>query len=148
MPCYPTGHAPQEHREKNPDFLPCYNAAVARKVEKGEQKSSPEAQAALRKEWDRLRAIDCWNEKGVREWSDVAAEARAAGKTVHHGRLAALCFEKNSELPVGDPSRKFKGRVVFLGNSVKDQIGKLPCFKTWRRAQQRWKRQRLPTATG
>jgi hypothetical protein len=29
--------------------------------------------------------------------------------------------EKNSELPLGDPKRKYKGRVVFLGNQVKNQ---------------------------
>ena len=31
-----------------------------------------------------------------------------------------ICVEKNSELPEGDPLRKFKGRLVFLGDQAKD----------------------------
>ena len=30
-------------------------------------------------------------------------------------------MEKNAELPVGHPNRKYKGRVVFLGNRVANQ---------------------------
>jgi hypothetical protein len=37
------------------------------------------------------------------------------------GYLFGICVEKNSELPAGHPSRKFKGRVVFQGNRVVDQ---------------------------
>jgi hypothetical protein len=33
----------------------------------------------------------------------------------------STCVEKNAELPLGDPNRKFKGRVVFQGNNVKDE---------------------------
>mgnify|MGYP002176408590 FL=1 len=85
--------------------------------------SNPKAQAAVRLEWDRLRQKRCWSEdkEHVREWKDVAAEARRNGTTVHVGRLCCLCVEKGSELKADDPRRKFKGRVVFLGNNVKDQ---------------------------
>ena len=57
----------------------------------------------------------------MREWSTIAAEARRAGNTIHLGRLFCICTEKGSELPKGDPNRKFKGRVVFQGNNVRDQ---------------------------
>jgi hypothetical protein len=57
----------------------------------------------------------------VREHSTVAAEHRAAGTTAHFGRVLELCVEKGSELPLGHPSRKYKGRVVFLGNRVSSQ---------------------------
>jgi hypothetical protein len=76
---------------------------------------------ALQKEWDRLRAAGCWDETKVREWSDVAREARAKGIKAHVGRIFEICVEKGSELPVGDPNRKYKGRVVFQGNNVKDE---------------------------
>ena len=36
-------------------------------------------------------------------------------------RIFELCVEKGSELPEGDPARKFKGRSVFQGNQVKDE---------------------------
>lgn len=32
-----------------------------------------------------------------------------------------ICVEKGAELARGDPSRKFKGRVVYQGNNVKDE---------------------------
>ena len=32
-----------------------------------------------------------------------------------------ICVEKNAELAEKDPRRKFKGRVVFSGDRVKDQ---------------------------
>ena len=32
-----------------------------------------------------------------------------------------ICVEKGSELKEGDPARKYKGRVVFQGNEVRDQ---------------------------
>ena len=74
-------------------------------------------------EWDRLRAKKVWDETTVREWDDVAAEARAAGTDARAnlGYLFGICVEKNSEQPKGHPSRKYKGRVVFQGNRVFDQ---------------------------
>ena len=38
------------------------------------------------------------------------------------GYLFGICVEKNSELAKGDPSRKYKGRVVFQGNRVINQF--------------------------
>ena len=72
-------------------------------------------------EWDRLRMMGTWDEVVVREWADVAREARQAGKEVHFGYLLGLCFEKGSELPEGHPDRKFKGRSFFQGDRVVNQ---------------------------
>ena len=41
--------------------------------------------------------------------------------TVHVGRIFEICVEKGAELNKGDPGRKFKGRVVYQGNNVKDE---------------------------
>ncbi len=68
-----------------------------------------------------LSALKVWNLMVVREKSDVVSEARTQGKTVQFGRVHGICVEKNYELPSGHASRKFKGRVVFLGNQVKNQ---------------------------
>ena len=35
--------------------------------------------------------------------------------------IFGFVVEKNTDLPEGDPRRKFKGRVVFQGNNVKNQ---------------------------
>ena len=41
--------------------------------------------------------------------------------TFHLGALFGICVEKGSELPDGDPRKKYKYRVVFQGNRVVDQ---------------------------
>ena len=101
VPAMPTiVRPPQHHREKIPILQAPFIAAVARAESKKEMYSNPKAQAAVRIEWDRLREKRCWSEKKehVREWRDVAAEARRDGTTVHVGRLCCLCVEKGSEL--------------------------------------------------
>ena len=64
------------------------------------------------KEWEKLRKAGCW---------DVSREAKASGRKAHVSRIFEICVEKGSELPENDPGRKFKGRVVFQGNDVKDE---------------------------
>ena len=53
---------------------------------------------------------------------------RAKLSELHIGSLHELCVEKGSELPKGDPGRKYKGRVVFLGDRVKDGVGDSAIF--------------------
>jgi len=76
-----------------------------------------------------LRKIGCWDEKGVRPWAEVSAEARADNRKQHVGRIFEICVEKNSELAVDDPSRKYKGRVVFQGNQAKDENWEAAMFQ-------------------
>ena len=82
---------------------------------------NPKANAAIQQEWDRLRARGAWGEDHPREWSDVAYEARTTGVEVHYGMICGFVVEENTDLPVGDARRKFKGRVVCQGNNVKHQ---------------------------
>eukprot|EP00975_Prorocentrum_lima_P056058 11752556-Prorocentrum_lima.AAC.1 len=99
-----------EHRPRTPEIPFPENLFVARSVRRQEIVQNPDAQAALKKEWDRLRKIQTWDESKVREWRDVRAEAQRAGKIVHVGRIFEICVEKNHELPKGHPLRKYKGR--------------------------------------
>ena len=46
----------------------------------------------------------------------------------HVGRIFDICVEKNHELPEDDPNRKYKGRVVFEGCFVRDEIGQWALF--------------------
>jgi len=84
---------------------------------------------AASSEWKRLWNKHVWDHKIVREWSDVFAEARRNNKTVHIGRVFGICVEKSSELPKGDPRRKFKYRVVFQGNNVVTQNWEAAMFQ-------------------
>ena len=51
----------------------------------------------------------------------VRERARARGITVHFGNVMELVFEKHSELR--QELRKYKGRVVFRGDTVTDETG-------------------------
>ena len=73
-------NSPSEHRQHVPDLEYPFNCAVARPVDKREMASNPKALAAQKKEWDRLRELKAWDEKSVREWSELKAEANKAGK--------------------------------------------------------------------
>ncbi len=44
------------------------------------------------------------------------------------GRVRCLCAEKDAELPENQPSRKFKGGVVFLGNQIRNQYFETAAF--------------------
>ena len=109
---------------------------MARPVGKKEIAEVPEAAAAMDKEWQKLHDQKVWDVENVREWDDVAYEARCNGIEVQFGYVFGICVEKGSELDADDPNRKFKGRVVFQGNNVKDEnydwalfaeLGSSPC---------------------
>ena len=57
---------------------------------------------------------------------DAVNHANKAGETWHVGRLHELCFEKNDELT--PDKRKWKGRVVFLGDDVRTQKFEVAVF--------------------
>ena len=118
MPIVPIDNT---HRPKIPEFYALFNACVARPVNKAEIAQSPAAKAALDMEWNKLIKAGVWDQSIMYEWSDIASKARNANQTIHVGRLFEICVEKGSELPEGNPGRKFKGRTVFQGHNVKDQ---------------------------
>ena len=97
--------AAQSHREKEQREHCWADACVARPVSRREIERTEAAQRALEKEWKKLRDAHCWDETDVREWSEVAAGARAEGVKAHTGRISEICVEKGSELPLGNPDR-------------------------------------------
>ena len=115
-----------EHHEYAYDFI--MNALVARPVGQKEINNNPAAQAALDKEWNNLVTKGAWDYKTVREWKDVSDEAIKSKTKVHVGKVFEICVEKGSELPEGNPLRKFKGRTVFQGNNVKDESSDVALF--------------------
>ena len=78
-------------------------------------------------EWAKLEKNSVFDMSSVREWHDMQQEARRLGKTIH-GSFATIVVEKNAELSPDDPSRKFKGRTVFLGDQVRDQDAQSAIF--------------------
>ena len=51
----------------------------------------------------------------------VKARAKALGVTYHFGRVYGICAEKGSELPPGDPARKFKGRDALCSKGTRSR---------------------------
>ena len=78
----------QPHRELNPQHEFGFYACTARPVQHAERAWNKEAQAALQKEWNRLRACGehgCWDERNPRGRWDVENEVRRKGETAHFG---------------------------------------------------------------
>ena len=84
----------QVHRDKLSRHGPLLPACVARPVGKAEIAREPKAEEALVKEWNKLRNAGVWDEQNVREWNDVATEARTQNTKAHMGRIFEICVEK------------------------------------------------------
>ncbi|CAE7353670.1 unnamed protein product [Symbiodinium natans] len=129
FPCMPTvPMSSHQHRDKIPashaltaEQVQEAMAMVARPVGRKELLADPQAQASLDVEWEKLMKKKAWDMSSVREWEEVSKEAAKRGKKAHVGKIFEICVEKGSELPKGNPLRKFKGRTVFQGNNVKDE---------------------------
>ena len=78
----------------------------------------PAAKAAVDKEWEKLEKIPAWDLTKVRSKKEVIDEARTKGAKVHFASLMDICHMKNAELEA--KHQKYKGRVVFRGDIVKD----------------------------
>ena len=116
MPC--THQNNDTHREKQGTSwqIP---ACVARPVGKREIEQSDKAKEAIKKEWTRMWEKNVFGLE-IREWADVAREARDANRECHMGIVFGLMFEKNSQMQ-DETKRKYKYRIVFQGNKVINQ---------------------------
>ena len=70
--------------------------------------------------------IPAWDVRKVKSKKEVTKEAQKNSNKVHFASLMDLCHLKNSEL---EPQfQKYKGRVVFRGDIVKDDSGAYSVF--------------------
>ena len=76
----------------------------------------------------------------VFEWDDLARVGREECRDIHIARIIGIMVIKNSELPPGDLRRKYKYRLVFQGNNVKDQNWQNAVFKDLGPLRRAWKR--------
>ena len=82
---------------------------------------TPAAKAAVDKEWEKLEKISAWNLTKVRSKKEVIDEARTKDAKVHFASVMDICHLKNAELEA--KHQKYKSRVVFRGDIVKDDSG-------------------------
>ena len=135
FPCMPCIHQHDHHRDKiitndgGININKMFNTAVARPVARKEMMENEEARKAMRKEWLGQHAAGVYDFSVVTKYDDVVREAKKNGTEVHVARIHGICVEKNYQLPKGNPSRKFKGRGVLLGNQVKNQFWEAAFFQ-------------------
>ena len=79
-------------------------------MSQAEVERTPDAKAAMDKEWKKLTDKGCWLEDKVREFPNVQREAQHQKRKMHIGRI----------FPKGHRDQKWKGRSVFQGNKVSD----------------------------
>jgi len=108
------------------DILPPHVfAAVTKQLDRKEW--NDKAHDAIRTEGRSL--IDCgtWLESTVTEKDDLLARARKTGEDIHVGDLLTICSVKYWECA---PERhRYKGRICFRGDNVKDQDGAVAVFQ-------------------
>ena len=100
--------------------------AVHKLLDRGEMRSSPDAMNAVRSEKQGLLKEGTWLEEKPVERDVLVADAKAAGRHIHLGELMPIASIKHWESPA---LRKYKGRIVFRGDCVKDQDGKMAVFQ-------------------
>jgi hypothetical protein len=91
--------------------------------------ANPAASQAIDHEWARLRDAHVWDEDNPRDWVDVRQEAKVGNFDLHLGHICGNCVEQNSEMEAA--YKKYKGRVVFLGNALVDQYHDETHSVTW-----------------
>ena len=74
----------------------------------------------------KLEKSSAWNLTKVKSKKQVIDEARTSGATVHFASLMDMCHLKNAEPDA--KHQKYKGRVVFRGDIVKDDSGSYAVF--------------------
>ena len=112
-------HSLGQVKEKKKD--PEITAMVTRLLSRAEMLASPEALEAVRLEATGLEKAGAWDLNSVREYDQVAAEARRSSIKVHFGQLMSLASVKFAEL--AKHLQKMKGRIVYRGDCAKDEHG-------------------------
>jgi hypothetical protein len=127
MPVF-VGDDKTKHRFKIPVTEPVFNALVVRSVGRKEMLNTPDAMKAMDVEWNKLVRQIVWEMDSVMEYDEVVARAKKLGIKIHFGDVFGICGLKGSELPKEDPGRKWKGRFVFRGSCVKDEMNNNAIF--------------------
>ena len=87
----------------------------------------PAGKAAVDAEWNKLETNRAWLFDTVQPRRVVIDKAKKDGRTVHFGTVMDLCHVKHAEL--SEEFWRYKGRVVFRGDQVRDESGFLPCSR-------------------
>ena len=126
MPCVP---AEEDHREKVVKVARIINTMVSRPVGRAKMLTNTKAMDSMKKEWKGLIDQGVFELSVIREYYDVAREAKQKNEEVHMARAHGIVVEKHFQLSEEDPRRKYKGRGVVLGNQIKNQTSDAALFQ-------------------
>ena len=101
--------------------LSASNALVTRNLAKSEWLKDARGLEAVQAEGLGLRANNTWSDESVRPLWQLKQECRTTGRRVQIAELLTLCGVKHFELH--PTQHKYKGRVVFRGDQVRDAAG-------------------------
>jgi len=126
---WPFGFSDDNLRDSSPSLAGSGRAfaAVTKLLDRKDVRNDPKAMEAIRNEGKALQLSETWDEKTVVEREDLLAQSRAEGSTIHVGELMTLCSIKYWEME--ESARRYKGRIVFRGDSTKDQNGSAAIFQ-------------------
>ena len=113
------------HRDKHmfvPTPPPTILAASHKLLTRKEMLADPEALKAIADEAKAMREIGVWDDGSVMEKQDRINQARNSNQEIHFAdlNLMSIASIKHFEIPW---KRRYKGRVVFRGDSVRKPIG-------------------------
>ena len=115
-----------EHFYRHIPSLLSSNALVTRNLAKSEWLKDARGLEAVQAEGIGLRSNQTWSDDSVKLLWQLKQECRASGRKVQIAELLTLCGVKHFELH--PTQHKYKGRVVFRGDQVRDASGNLVLF--------------------
>ena len=107
--------------------VPRVYGAVTKLLDRKQAHGDQKAKDAIWQEAQALVKEGTWLPGTVIEKDDLIAKAKQSGKTIHMGQLMPICSIKFWEMPASQ--HKYKGRVVFRGDCVKDEHGAPAVFQ-------------------
>ena len=96
-------------------------AVVTRNMKKSEWINNPEAVESVKKEAIGLRNNRTWDDSSVTTLANLKMQAKISGNKVKIANLLTLCGVKHAEQDVS--LHKYKGRIVYRGDDIRDQDG-------------------------
>ena len=100
---------------------------VTKLLDRKEMFQHPDAIKAVREEAEGLLKLNTWDESTVIEKDELNEKARKDGRKIHVGNLMSICSIKFYECP--KDQWKFKGRICFRGDNVKDEHNAVAVFQ-------------------
>ena len=97
------------------------SAFATKQLKKSEWINDPEAVESVKKEAIGLRNNQTWDDSSVTTLANLKLQAKISGNKVKIANLLTLCGVKHAEQDIS--LQKYKGRIVYRGDDIRDQDG-------------------------